>query len=245
MSRGWLSYFSVVFKGYLRDAGCCCVGPALSTFAPATDAPEGCLRHKADHLTLPGAARPAPHQSPAGSPLHAGSPLECWLPPWSRCLSKFVPSAASPQNGAEMRARETRETRARDEKDKRRARTRETRPTPFRGRRVPGRVRACEKNKQRQDEFGETVGPQPPTSLTRLTLPGAAWSAPHQSPAGSPLECWLLPWSRCLSRFVPSAASPQNGAETRTRITRITRINSSRYEKERCCRELVYLVSTL
>ena len=114
-------------------------------------------------------------------------------------------------------------------------------PPPLGGR-VPGRVRACEKNKQRQDEFGETVGPQPPTSLMRLTLPGAAWSAPHLSSAGSPLEFRLPSWSRCLSRFVPSAASPQNGAETRTRITRI---NSSRYEKERCCRELVYLVSTL
>ena len=62
--------------------------------------------------------------------------------------------AASHPNGAETRTRETRETRARDEKEKRRARTRETRPTPYRGRRVPGRVRAHEKNKQRQDEFG-------------------------------------------------------------------------------------------
>ena len=38
-----------------------------------------------------------------------------------------------------------------------------------------------------------------------------------------------------------TGASPKS-AETRTRITRI---NSSRYEKERCCRELVYLVFTL
>ena len=78
--------------------------------------------------------------------------------------------AASHPNGAETRTRETRETRARDEKEKRRARTRETRPTPYRGRRVPGRVRAHEKKQTTSGRVRQhtLTGLKKPTHLTLL-----------------------------------------------------------------------------
>jgi hypothetical protein len=59
---GWLSYFIVAFKGHLRDTGCLRDGFRPSTLAPATDAPEGCLRTNAGGLTYPRAARSALHQ---------------------------------------------------------------------------------------------------------------------------------------------------------------------------------------
>ena len=76
----WLSYFSVVFKGCLRDAERLRDGfrPILPSRQPQTRQRAVCGPMR-PMRTLPGAAWSAPHLS------SAGSPLECRLPLRNRC----------------------------------------------------------------------------------------------------------------------------------------------------------------